>query len=312
MMHAAFEKLQRDLPEQPVDYTSLDAQQFRASYREGALAIRGEMAPMAEITSTSLPLVGRQLGARLFVPEVDEHLALVIYFHGGGWVVGDAETHEGVCRRLALDTKMRFLSVEYRLAPEFPYPAALDDAIEAVRYVATNLEDFADPGTPLIVMGDSAGATLATLAATALRDEVPLVAQALIYPVMGPEIVTDSKHHYGRGYFLDTDEMDWYFRQYLGPQPDTSDPRISLLMSSDLARVAPAIVVVAEFDPLRDEGVAYAGLLEHFGVPVEVLEAKGMVHGFIRYGAQIPDALEIVDAIARHLHRYVETARRAN
>jgi acetyl esterase len=204
---------------------------------------------------------------------------------------------------------LRFLAVDYRLAPEHPFPAGVNDAADALRYVARHLAEFADEGAALVVMGDSAGATLATVAAREVRGEVALTAQVLIYPTLGPEMVTDSVHTFGHGYLLDMDHLRYDYGQYLGGFSDHTDPRVTPLMATDLTGVAPAIVVVAECDPLRDEGVAYAGLLEHFGVTVELLEAEGMVHGFIRMGALVPEAMAIVDDVAEHLHGFLDAAR---
>jgi acetyl esterase len=282
----------------------------RSQYRAGALAILGDMAPVAERRDLSLVLEGRTLAARLYVPEGDEHRALVIYFHGGSFVVGDLDTHEGIHRRIAADTNMRVLAVDYRLAPEFPFPAGLDDAVDSLRYVAHHLDELATSDSQLIVMGDSAGATLATVAVTLTKDEnLPIAAQVLVYPTLGPELVTDSAHTYAVGYLLDVDHLRYDYSLYLGDFTNHADPRVSPLMSTDLSGVAPAIIVAAGCDPLRDEDVAYAGLLEHFGVPVELLEAEGMLHGFFRMGGIVPDALDIVDDLARHMHHYVALAR---
>jgi acetyl esterase len=200
------------------------------------------------------------------------------------------------------------MAVEYRLAPEHPFPAAIDDAIAAVRFVGAHISDFADPRARLVVLGDSAGATLAAVAASATRhDELPIAGQALMYPTMGPEMLTTSAHEYASGYLLDLAQLRRDYASYLGEFSDHTDERVSPLMSLDLTGSPPAIVVVAEFDPLRDEAVAYAGLLEHFGGTVELLEAEGMVHGFLRLGGVVPDALDIVDQLAEHVHRFVGT-----
>jgi acetyl esterase len=222
--------------------------------------------------------------------------------------MGDLETHDWLVRRLAHDTHTRFLALDYRLAPEHPFPSGLEDVVDGVRYVSHHRDEYANAHTRLVLMGDSAGANLATVAATILRDEdLALAAQVLIYPTLGPELVTDSVHRYGSGYLLNVEHLRYDYRQYLGAYQDHTDPRVTPLLANDLARVAPAIVVVAECDPLRDEGVAYAGLLEHFGVPVELLEAKAMVHGFLEMGGVIPDALAIVDDLAEHMERFVGT-----
>lgn len=257
----------------------------------------------------ALELDGRTIDARLYEPEGGEAKALVIYLHGGCFVMGDLETHDWLCRRITFDTHTPMLALNYRLAPEHPFPAPLDDAVDAIRYVAAHRSEFVNERAPLILMGDSAGANLATVAATLLRDEkLGLAAQVLIYPTLGPELVTESVHRYGSGYLLDIDSLRHDYRQYLGDFVDHTDPRVTPLMSTDLAGVAPAIVVVAECDPLRDEGVAYAGLLEHFDVPVELLEAHGMVHGFLEMGGVIPEALAILDDLAAHLQRLAQAA----
>ncbi len=309
MVHPALEpfvRAMRERPSPPISSQSIDER--RAAYRELADERRGDAEAVESVEDVTVVLNGRTLRTRLYVPIDDEKKALVLYFHGGAFVVGDLDTHDALCRRLSSDTRMRFLSIEYRLAPEHPFPASITDAVDVLRSVARRIGDFADPGAQLIVMGDSAGATLATVAAALARDDdVAIAAQVLIYPTLGPELVTDSVHEFGVGYMLDIDQLRYDYGLYLGEWTDHTDPRVCPLMSNDLAGVAPAIVVVAQCDPLRDEGVAYAGLLEHFGVPVELLEAEGMVHGFLRMGSMVPAALAIVDDLAHHMHRLVES-----
>ena len=310
MIHPALEPFVRAVRERPSPSPSSQSiLERRTLYRELADERRGDPEPVDTVKDVALVLDGRTLLSRLYVPVDDENRALVLFFHGGGFVLGDLETHDALCRRLSCDTRMRFLSVEYRLAPEHPFPAGVDDAVDVIRSVAPRIGDFASSDAKLIVMGDSAGATLATVACSLVRDDgIEIAAQVLICPTLGPELVTDSVHEFGVGHLLDIDQLRYDYGQYLGEWIDHTDPRVCPLMSNDLAGVAPAIVVVAQCDPLRDEGVAYAGLLEHFGVPVELLEAEGMVHGFLRLGTVVPEALAIVDDLARHMHRLVESA----
>ena len=310
MVHPAFEPFLRQAQESPeTPLSNVSVAERRQTFRDEAFAMQGEMAEMAHQEDCVVHLDGRTLDARLYVPQGDEAKALVLYFHGGSFVVGDLDTHEFLCRRLASDTKMRFLAVDYRLAPEHPFPAGLNDAIDVIRYVTGHRGEFGDERARLIIMGDSAGANLTTVAATQLRGEdIEIAAQVLIYPTLGPELVTDSAHTYGKGFLLDVENLRYDYRQYLGDWNDHTDPRVTPLLCFDLTGVASAIVVVAECDPLRDEGVAYAGLLEHFGVDVELLEAKGMVHGFLEMGGVVPEALAIIDDLALHLHRLVEVA----
>jgi acetyl esterase len=311
MVHPSLEPYVNAVRAEPAPHPSLQsADERRADYRSLALANRGEPEPVETLREVQLALDGRTLRARLYVPFDDESKALVIYFHGGGFVVGDLDTHDALCRRLSSDTRMRFLSVEYRLAPEHPFPAGIDDAVDTVRYVRAHLGEFDDPGAELIVMGDSAGATLLTVACALTKNEdLDIAAQVVIYPTLGPELFTDSLHEYGVGHTLDIDHLRYDYGLYLDGWTDHSDPRVTPLMFNDLAGAPPAIVVVAECDPLRDEAVAYAGLLEHFGVRVELLEAKGMIHGFLRLPTMVPEAFEIIDDLAAHMHRYVEAAK---
>jgi len=289
--------------------STVSIDQRRATYRQLAEALRGEPEPVASVVDTEIDLAGRSLSVRLYEPLNDEQKALVVYLHGGAFVMGDLDTHDALCRRLSADTRMRFLAVNYRLAPEHPFPAAIDDATDALRYVRSHLGEFAAPGAELIVMGDSSGGALAAVAAALTRHEdLAIAAQVIIYPTLGPELLTDSAHTYGTGYMLDLDHLRFDYGQYLGGWTDHTDPRVTPLLFEDLTDAPPAIVVVAECDPLRDEGVAYAGLLEHFGVPVELLEAKGMLHGFLRMGALVPEVMDFVDDLAEHMHRYVEIA----
>lgn len=310
MVHPALEPYVQAVRTNPGPHPStLTPEDRRATYRQIAEAIRGEPEPVESVVDSVIELEGRTLATRLYVPFADEHKALVVYFHGGAFVMGDLDTHDGLCRRLSADTRMRFLSIDYRLAPEFQFPAGIDDAVDSLRHVSANLDKYADAEAELIVMGDSSGGSLAAVASALTRnDGLEIAAQVIIYPTLGPELLTDSAHTYGTGYMLDLDQLRYDYGQYLGDWRDHTDPRVTPLMFDDLTGAPPAIVVVAECDPLRDEGVAYAGLLEHFGVPVEILEAEGMLHGFLRLGALVPEALDIVDDLAEHLHRYVEIA----
>jgi acetyl esterase len=310
MIHPAFEPYLRQARENPgPSPSSRSADERRRAFRLESEAIRGEVAPVSLVEDRRLDLEGRSLGSRLYVPLEEEASALIIYFHGGSFVVGDLETHDWLCRRLVFDTGLRLLAIDYRLAPEHPFPAALEDTSDVVRYVAERRGEFGADDAAIIVMGESAGANLVAVAARQLRDDgVDIAAQVLIYPTLGPEVVTDSAHRFGSGYLLDLETLRYDYSLYLNGFIDHTDPRVTPLLCNDLSGVAPAVVVVAECDPLRDEGVAYAGLLEHFGVSVELLEAEEMVHGFLEMGGVVPDALAILDDLASHVHRLVEAA----
>lgn len=310
MVHPALQPYVDALRTNPAPHPStLSMSVRRENYRQLADSMRGEAESVEAVTDGEMVLEGRTLRTRLYVPFNEEGKAIVVFFHGGGFVMGDLETHDALCRRLSADTRMRFVAVEYRLAPEHTFPAAIEDAIDAVRYVRHHLEEFTESDAEVIVMGDSSGGSLtAVMAALTRKEGLQIAAQVIIYPTLGPELLTDSAHTFATGYMLDLEHLRYDYEQYLDGWNDHTDPRVTPLFFEDLSGAPPAIVVVAECDPLRDEGVAYAGLLEHFGVPVELLEARGMVHGFLRLGALVPEALEIVDDLANHMHRFVEFA----
>ncbi len=308
MIHPDYERYLTTLPEAVVHPSAMPLVERRRAYRERTLSQRGPLEEMALVRDGVISLEGRDLAYRLLVPPSERGDALVIFFHGGSFVFGDLDTHEALCRRLSVDTSMRFLAIDYRLAPEHPFPAAVNDAVDVIRYVVNRVEEFAAAGTKVIAMGDSAGASLVAVACALTREDVSLAGQVLIYPTLGPEVVTDSSHRFATGYILEIDHLRYDYQQYLGEWTDHTDPRVTPLFAPDLSGAPPAIVVVAECDPLRDEAIAYAGLLEHFGVPVEILEAEGMLHGFLRMGHVIPDAMDIVDDVATHLSQYVANA----
>src|SRR5487761_2248021 len=218
------------------DQSQSSVEERRRTYREELAAMQGELESMATVSDVFLPLDGRSLEARLYVPLGDESKALVVFFHGGGFVAGDLETHDALCRRLATDTGMRFLAIDYRLAPEHQFPAAIEDAVDSLRYVARHLGEFDEAAAKIIVMGESAGATLATVACMLTRDEeLGVAGQVIIYPTLGPQMITDSAHSYGEGFMLDLVRLRRDYVDYLGEWTDHGDPRVSPLMSGGLS-----------------------------------------------------------------------------
>ena len=276
----------------------------RRRYGELTASRRGSPPDMASVETSEWHFSGRTIRYRRYEPQNGPR-GIVLYAHGGSFVLGDLETHDALCRRIADDLGVILIAVEYRLAPEYPFPAGLDDVAEAMREVALHRSRYALKELPVIVMGDSAGATLVTVACRETRDDnLAIAAQALIYPTLGPEVVTDSSHAFGSGYFLEMDHLRADYESYLAGGVEHTDPRVSPLLADDLAGLPPAVVMVAECDPLRDEGVAYAGLLEHFGVEVELLEARGMVHGFVGLAGVIEAARVDLDDFADHVARF--------
>lgn len=242
-----------------------------------------------------LTVAGRP--ARLYRPGGEGDGQTLVYFHGGGFVIGDLDTHDQACRRICRDAEVTVLSVDYRLAPEHPYPAGLEDALAAVIWAAEQLADGR-----VAVGGDSAGANLATVCAQELPELVS--AQVLIYPTTDPFGDHGSRTENAEGYFLDQATMEWFFGHYVAgvSDLDENDPRLSPLRGK-LDGLAPALVVTAELDPLRDEGTAYAAGLADAGVPVEVTTYDGMIHGFLDMGRFSPAAAAAVDDINARIRR---------
>jgi acetyl esterase len=219
-------------------------------------------------------------------------LPAYVYFHGGGWVIGDLNTHDVVCRQLTAASGASVVSVDYRLAPEARFPAAADDAWAATRWVVGHAAELGLDADRLAVGGDSAGGNLATVVALMARDAggPPIRLQVLIYPVTDVMRETRTYADFAEGYMLTRESMRWFIAQYLTSTDDAADWRVSPLRARSLAGLPPALIVTAGFDPLRDEGEMYAGRLRDAGVSVDYVCYGGMVHGFVGMGKLIDTA----------------------
>ncbi|OGA04398.1 MAG: hypothetical protein A3I00_09785, partial [Betaproteobacteria bacterium RIFCSPLOWO2_02_FULL_64_12] len=214
--------------------------------------------------------------------HADEVLPVLVYFHGGGWTFGDLDSHDIVCRSIANQVRGALVSVAYRLAPEHKFPAALEDCIAATRWVGAEAKHLRVDASRIAVGGDSAGGNLAAVVALALRGEEPKLAlQLLIYPAVDQRCDQPSHHRCAKGFLLDRDGIFWCRGNYLRDDSDIGDWRASPLLAPDHRGLAPAYIITAGFDPLLDEGAAYADKLTAAGVPVTYECFEGMVHGFI-------------------------------
>jgi acetyl esterase len=290
----------------PVDEQS--PEDMRQAYAAlSALEPRPEVAAVTEVVA---PGPGGDIPIRMYEPPAESRAGepgddrppgVLAYFHGGGWTIGSVETHDALCRGLAVGSGAVVASVEYRLAPEHPYPAAVEDAVAATRWLAEHAGELGADGSRLAVGGDSAGGNLATVVARLLRDEgPPLAFQLLVYPTTDLGLGHPSVDENGEGYFLTKDTMLWFRRHYLGDR-DVSDPSASPLRADpeSLRGLPPALVVTAEYDPLRDEGEAYAEALRAAGVDVRATRYDGVIHGFVAMSAWVPDGKAALDECAR-------------
>ena len=230
-------------------------------------------------------------------------LAVLVFFHGGGWVIGDLETHDVLCRQLTAGSGVSVVSVDYRLAPEHKFPAAVDDAWAATRWVVAHAGELAVDASRLAVGGDSAGGNLAAVVALLARDKgAPAIAvQVLIYPVTDLVGETRSYRDFAEGYLLTREGMRWFIAHYLTAEAEAADWRASPIRAQSIAGLPPALIVTAGFDPLRDEGEAYAERLRDAGVRVDSVCYGGMIHGFVPMGRLLDTAGRAISLIAGSL-----------
>lgn len=238
---------------------------------------------------------------RLYRPSAEKNLGLLVYFHGGGWVLGSVKSHDGTCRSIANASGCAVLSVEYRLAPEDPFPAGLEDSLKATAWAAANAESLGIDATRIAVGGDSAGGNLA--AVVAQLQPVPIAFQVLIYPVTDCRMGSASYVENAAGPFLRAVDMDAFINLYLDGKTSTSDPRVSPICADPavLASCPPAIVITAEHDPLRDEGEEYGRALIAAGVHTSIVRYFGMIHGFVGMAPWVDDGKHAISHVSSAL-----------
>lgn len=250
---------------------------------EAMRATAGEPERVAKVENRTFRGLAGNLPVRIYTPDGRGPFPVLVYLHGGGWVVGSIETVDASCRSLANLAGCIVVSADYRLAPEHKFPAAADDCYAAIRWAALHTASFHGAPGRMAVGGESAGANLAAVAALMAqeRGSTPLVLQLLMYPVLDYSFDRPSHKENGEGYFLTTDMMRWFWRQYLNSDADGESHLASPLRARFMSSVAPAAIFTAEFDPLRDEGAAYAAKLREAGVPVAYKCCEGLIHGFM-------------------------------
>ena len=269
---------------------TLDVPEARAGSKAARALMEVDLGELAVVRDFAIPGPAGPIGARLFDAEAEREPGdLIVYFHGGGFVIGDLDSHGPLCADLSRMMGLPVVSVDYRLAPEYPFPAGPDDAIAAARWLAANSSEIGREARRLVVMGDSAGANLALLAAIALRDEpaaVPVAAQGLIYPVTGPVPDAGSGRDFAAGYVLTRPLMDWFDGHYA---PALGDWRHETHLRG-YAGLPPTAIITASLDPLRDQGRALAAALTVEGIETSYLEAQGNIHGFATMRRLVPSA----------------------
>jgi acetyl esterase len=285
----------------PLHHQSVE--QARAFHVADAAALNGPPAPVAAVADRRVPGPAGELPVRVYTPEGSPPFPIVVFFHGGGWVVGTLDTYDPLCRALAAATPAVVVSVDYRLAPEHRWPAAVEDAYAATEWASRNAAALGGVQHRLAVAGDSAGGNLAAVVALGARDRGgPAIGfQLLVYPVLDAAGDTASWREYADGYHLTADGMRWYWDHYLGGAGGAA-PDASPLRAAFVGGLPPALVIGAEYDILRDEGEAYAARLAEAGVDASASRHAGVVHGFVRWRAvtgAAEDALQEAAAALR-------------
>jgi len=265
----------------------------------------GALPRVGRVEDRTIPGSGGDLKVRIINPKDagPEPRPILVYLHGGGWVLGNLDSHENVCRALANAAGMIVVNVDYRLAPEHRFPAATEDAYAALAWAAANASEIGGDARRIAVGGDSAGGNLAAVACLMARERggPRLAVQVLAYPIIDSDLDKPSYREFAEGYFLTHAEMAWYWEQYVENLDDRRHPHASPGLAADLSGLPAAFVITAEFDVLRDEGEAYARRLQEAGVPVTLRRYEGMIHGFVRRYPFFRQGKLAIEEIAREL-----------
>lgn len=296
----------------PVWY-SLPLSEARQQRVLSAPIMNGTPEPVRHVEDRAIAGPRGGIPIRIYAPEGDGPFPVLIYFHGGGWVLSNLDTHDALCRKLANRAACMVVSVDYRLAPEHTFPAAVEDAYAATCWVAEQIGEFNGDPTRIAVGGDSAGGNLSTVVTHIAHDQggPSLMYQVLIYPATDfytPGSPTRSYHAYGEGYFLTRESMQHFWEHYLNTPEEGTDPRVAPLRRKDLSGLPPALIITAEFDPLVDEGELYAARLQGAGVPVTYRRYDGMIHGFFTMSALLDKSKHAIDETAQTLHQVFSRA----
>ena len=272
----------------------------------GFLGLQGDQEPVATVSDIQIPGADGKLPARVYNPSGNADLPVIVYFHGGGWVFGNLEVVDRPCRLLARQTQCIVVAVSYRLSPETRFPGAPEDCYSAVTWVAENAAELGADATQLVVAGDSAGGNLAASVCLMANDRGgPHISyQVLFYPVTAPPAKLGSYADFREGYLLTQAGMNWFWDHYIQSAADSLNPYAAPLLAESVAELPPATIVTAGFDPLRDEGLAYAGRLHEAGVPVRVHHYSDMAHGFFWMPGAIDAGRQVTERISDDLTQH--------
>jgi acetyl esterase len=310
-LHPSAQRLLRLLPAEAAPSPEAPALDRRRSLLALTQSLETDPEPMRVVLETAIPSRHRQIGVRIYdAAAPGERAGGLVYFHGGGWIAGDLDTHDRFCRRLAGGAGCKLLAIDYRLAPEHPFPAALDDCLTAFHWASERASDLGVATSRLAIGGDSTGAGLAAAASAALRDAggpVP-AGQLLVCPVLAPERRTGSRRSLAKGYFADAEVIHGDLRRYCPNGVDPGEAGVSPLFAKSFSDLPRTIVHTAEFDPFRDEGRDYVKSLLRAGVPAQERLHPGMIHYFYALPRAIPYAMIAAKMMASDLRELFSDA----
>jgi len=283
----------------PVGKVSVE--ELRKIFRE--LSKGEKVIEVAKVEDIEIPGTQARIKARVYYPFKKAPFGILIYYHGGGFVIGDIEAYDNVCRALTNASNCVVISIEYRLAPEHKFPAAIIDSFDALKWIYENRDKFkGDLG--IAVAGDSAGGNISTVMAILARNnKIDLKQQILIYPTVGIDLTSRSMIEFSKGYFLEYEHILWFASQYFSKPEDVFDFRFSPILIQDFRNLAPALIITAEYDPLRDQGEAYASKLAEAGVQVTCVRFNGVTHGFMSFFYAFEQGRDAIGLIGSSLKR---------
>ncbi len=306
-LHPQAEAFLKQLEEEAVpdfsEMSVLEARAFEAGFDE----MQGELQEVASVRDVLVPAGTGRIPVRIYDPQPDATLPLVIYIHGGGWVMGSVGVVDKPCRELANAAPCKVASINYRMGPETPFPGPLEDCYAATRWLVENSDELGFERGAISISGDSSGGNLAAAVTLMARDRGgPHIShQLLIYPVTAPEHESPHQSYtdFAEGYMLTRRSMNWFWGHYVNSVEDARDPYASPLLAEDFTGLPPGLVITAEFDPLRDEGVAYAERLKNAGVEIELQTVPGAIHGFFWMNGIMDQGRELVATLAEYVRK---------